>query len=105
MLQGRDLIFVEERGTRFAKPFLFCPELKAHNTAVALGRHNYTDPSWIRACNAFTFPGVGHGALFAPPGMPAAACVTQIVADFLANPKQAPDSRCLAQVKPAFVVE
>lgn len=53
----------------------------------------------------FTFPGVGHGALFAPPGMPAAACVTQIAADFLANPKQAPDSRCLAQVKPAFVVE
>lgn len=53
----------------------------------------------------FTFPGVGHGALFAPQGMPAAACVTQIAADFLANPRQAPDSRCLAQVKPAFVVE
>lgn len=53
----------------------------------------------------FTFPGVGHGTLFAPQGMPAAACVTQIAADFLANPKQAPDSRCLARVKPEFVVE
>jgi len=52
-----------------------------------------------------TFPGVGHGALFAPQGMPAAACVTTIAADFLANPQQAPDRRCLAQVKPAFVVE
>lgn len=53
----------------------------------------------------YTFPGVGHGALFAPRGMPAEACVTQIAADFLANPKQTPDSRCLSQIKPAFVVE
>ncbi|KAF0654518.1 putative hydrolase [Cyanobium sp. Copco_Reservoir_LC18] len=52
-----------------------------------------------------TFPGVGHGALFAPQGMPAAACVTQIATDFLANPRQAPDRRCLAQVRPTFVVE
>lgn len=52
-----------------------------------------------------TFPGVGHGALFAPPGMAAATCVTQIAVDFLANPQQAPDRRCLAQVRPAFVVE
>jgi hypothetical protein len=36
----------------------------------------------------FTFLGVGHGALFAPGGMP----VT-------------PGSRCLAEVKPAFAVE
>jgi pimeloyl-ACP methyl ester carboxylesterase len=52
LLQGRDLIFVEERGTRYAKPFLFCPELNAHNIAVAQGKQNYTDPSWIKACNA-----------------------------------------------------
>ncbi len=51
LLQGRDLIFVEERGTRFAKPFLFCPELHAHNIAVAQGKQNYTDPGWVRACN------------------------------------------------------
>jgi pimeloyl-ACP methyl ester carboxylesterase len=54
---------------------------------------------------AYTFPGVGHGALFAPSGMPAAACVTQITADFLARPTATPDSSCLAGVKPAFVVE
>jgi hypothetical protein len=53
----------------------------------------------------YPFPGVGHGALFAPRGMPAEVCVTQIAADFLANPMRAPDSRCLTQVKPAFVVE
>lgn len=53
----------------------------------------------------YTFPGVGHGALFAPRGMPAEACVTRIAADFLAQPQQAPDSRCLTQIKPAFVVE
>jgi pimeloyl-ACP methyl ester carboxylesterase len=52
LLQSRDLIFVEERGTRYAKPFLFCPELHAHNIAVAQGMQSYTDPSWIRACNA-----------------------------------------------------
>ena len=53
----------------------------------------------------YTFPGVGHGALFAPQGMPAEACVTQITAAFLANPKQTPDSSCLTQIKPAFVVD
>lgn len=53
----------------------------------------------------YTFPGVGHGALFAPRGMAAEACVTQITADFLSNPKQAPDSRCLSRVKPAFVIK
>ncbi len=53
----------------------------------------------------YTFPGVGHGALFAPRGMPAAACVTQIAADFLANPKQVPNSDCLNEIEPAFVIE
>ena len=53
----------------------------------------------------YTFPGVGHGALFAPRGMPAEACVTQIAADFLANPMQAPDSHCLTRIKPAFVID
>lgn len=51
LLKGRDLIFVEERGTRFAKPFLFCPEHHAHNIAVAKGEISYTDASWIQACN------------------------------------------------------
>ncbi len=51
LLKSRDLIFVEERGTRYSKPFLFCPELNAHNIAVARGQQNYTDPSWIKVCN------------------------------------------------------
>ncbi|WP_168163446.1 alpha/beta fold hydrolase [Calothrix sp. 336/3] len=59
----------------------------------------------LKTAYVYTFPGVGHGALFAPRGMPAEACVTQIAADFLGNPQQTPDSRCLTQIKPAFVVE
>jgi len=59
----------------------------------------------LKTAYVYTFPGVGHGALFAPEGMPAETCVTQIAADFLANPRQIPDSRCLTQIKPAFVVE
>ncbi|WP_094510982.1 alpha/beta fold hydrolase [Synechococcus sp. MW101C3] len=59
----------------------------------------------LTTATVVTFPGVGHGALFAPGGTPAAACVTQIAADFLARPTTTPDSRCVDQVKPAFVVE
>lgn len=59
----------------------------------------------FKTAYVYTFPGVGHGALFAPRGMPAEACVTQIAVDFLANPKQAPNSSCLTQIKPIFVVE
>lgn len=59
----------------------------------------------MKTSYVYTFPGVGHGALFAPRGMAAEACVTKIAADFLANPEQTPDSRCLTQIKPAFVVE
>lgn len=59
----------------------------------------------LKTAYVYTFPGVGHGSLFPPRGMPAAACVTQIAADFLANPKQAPNSSCLTQIKPLFVVE
>ncbi len=59
----------------------------------------------MKTAYVYTFPGVGHGALFAPRGMAAEACVTHIASDFLTNPRQTPDSRCLARVKPAFVVE
>lgn len=59
----------------------------------------------MKTSYVYTFPGVGHGALFAPRGVAAEACVTKIAADFLANPEQTPDSRCLTQIKPAFVVE
>ena len=52
ILKGRDLLFVEERGTRYSKPFLSCPEINAHNVAVAKGEKAPTDPGWIKACNA-----------------------------------------------------
>jgi pimeloyl-ACP methyl ester carboxylesterase len=59
----------------------------------------------LKTAYVYTFPGVGHGSLFAPRGMPAEACVTQIAANFLADPKQVPNSSCLTQIKPLFVVE
>lgn len=59
----------------------------------------------LKTAYVYTFPGVGHGALFVPPDMPAGACSTQMAAQFLANPHQAPDSGCLAQIKPSFVVD
>lgn len=52
ILKSRDLLFVEERGTRYSKPFLSCPEINAHNLAVAKGEKAPTDPGWIKACNA-----------------------------------------------------
>lgn len=59
----------------------------------------------LKTAYVYTFPGVGHGALVVPPNMPSGDCATQIATDFLANPQQTPDSRCLTQIKPAFVVE
>jgi pimeloyl-ACP methyl ester carboxylesterase len=52
ILKGHDLVFVEERGTRYSKPYLSCPEINAHNVAVAKGDMAPTDPGWIKACNA-----------------------------------------------------
>jgi pimeloyl-ACP methyl ester carboxylesterase len=59
----------------------------------------------LRTAYVYTFPGLGHGSFFPPPGMPATVCAIQIATDFLANPKQEPSSSCLTQVKPLFVVE
>jgi pimeloyl-ACP methyl ester carboxylesterase len=59
----------------------------------------------LKTAYVYTFPGAGHGALIVPPNLPAAACSTQIAGDFLTNPNQPPDSRCLTQIKPVFVVE
>lgn len=55
--------------------------------------------------HVYTFPGVGHGSMFAPPGTPAATCVAAIADDFLAAPQQKPDSKCLSKVKPIFEYE
>lgn len=51
ILRDRDLVFMEERGTKYSKPFLSCPEINAHNLAVALGKKSYTDRGWIKQCN------------------------------------------------------
>ncbi|MFY7867299.1 alpha/beta hydrolase [Roseateles sp.] len=59
----------------------------------------------LKTAYVYTFPGLGHGSFFPPPGMPATDCVMQIATDFLAKPRQAPNSSCLTQVKPLFVVE
>lgn len=59
----------------------------------------------LRSAHVYTFPGLGHGSFFPPPGMPATSCVMQMATDFLANPRQAPNSSCLSQVKPLFLVE
>lgn len=61
--------------------------------------------SQLKAARVYTFPGLGHGSFFPPPGMPATDCVVRIATDFLARPRQAPDSSCLTQVKPMFVLE
>jgi hypothetical protein len=59
----------------------------------------------LKNAYVYTSPGVGHGALIVLPDMPAASYVTKIAADFVANPKQTPDSRCLTPVKPVVEYE
>lgn len=51
ILKSRDLIFVEERGTRYSKPYLSCPEINAYKIAVATGEKDATDSGWMKACN------------------------------------------------------
>ncbi|MDX2220868.1 MAG: alpha/beta fold hydrolase [Burkholderiales bacterium] len=63
VLKSRDLVFVEERGTRFSKPFLSCPEYDARNIAVAKGEMAYTDPGWFKTCqDRFKAQGINLGA-------------------------------------------
>ena len=59
----------------------------------------------LKNAYVYTFPGLGHGSFFPPPGMPATDCVIQMATDFLAKPKQEPNSSCLTRIKPLFVVE
>lgn len=63
ILENRDLVFVEERGTRYSRPYLSCPEINAHNIAVAKREKPFTDPGWIRACHErFKAQGINPGA-------------------------------------------
>ncbi len=59
----------------------------------------------LKNAYVYTFPGLGHGSFFPPAGMPATACSIEIATEFLADPGKAPNSSCLTQVKPMFVVE
>lgn len=64
-----------------------------------------TVASNLETAYTYTFSAVGHVVLGSPPDRPAAGCFTDITLAFLAEPNQAPDSRCLAEVKPVFVIE
>jgi pimeloyl-ACP methyl ester carboxylesterase len=59
----------------------------------------------LETAYTYTFSAVGHVVLGSPPDRPAAGCVTDITLAFLAEPNQAPDDSCLAEVEPIFVVE
>jgi len=63
ILQQRDLVFVEQRGTQFSRPALTCPERVDHNVAVAKGELKFSDPAWIKACrNRLAATGVNFSA-------------------------------------------
>lgn len=50
ILQQRDMVFVEQRGTQFSRPALLCPERVDHNVAVKKDELTYGDPGWITTC-------------------------------------------------------
>jgi len=50
LLESRDLVFVEERGTQYSRPFVACPEQTDHNIAVAKGERSPEDTAWMVAC-------------------------------------------------------
>lgn len=63
ILQHRDIVFVEQRGTQFSRPALRCPERVDHNVAVAKGELAFSDPGWIKACrDRLTATGVNFSA-------------------------------------------
>ncbi|HIK44427.1 MAG TPA: alpha/beta fold hydrolase [Leptolyngbyaceae cyanobacterium M65_K2018_010] len=68
-------------------------------------RYGETVARNFQNAHVYTFPGVGHGSMFAPAGTPAATCVEAIALDFLADPNQTPESSCLSEVKPRFEYE
>lgn len=50
LLQERDLVFVDQRGTGHSRPFFGCPERTEHNIAVARDEITPTDTQWMVAC-------------------------------------------------------
>lgn len=52
LLNTRDLVFVEQRGTRHSKPSLLCPEQTAANVATLQGVQDKDDVTFLQACYA-----------------------------------------------------
>ncbi len=52
LLNTRDLVFVEQRGTRHSLPNLLCPEETAHNVAVVQGLVKKEDVTFLQKCQA-----------------------------------------------------
>ncbi|MDG2617386.1 alpha/beta fold hydrolase [Thermoleptolyngbya sichuanensis XZ-Cy5] len=65
LLQARDLVFVDQRGTGHSRPFFNCPEKTEHNIAVARDEIAPTDTQWMVACRDGLRPGFAHRSLAA----------------------------------------
>lgn len=50
ILDTRDMVYVEQRGTLFSKPYLYCPEEVDHDIQVLKGQADEDDLSWVEAC-------------------------------------------------------
>jgi len=52
ILKTRDVVLVEQRGTRHSMPSLYCPEEHEHKVAVLKGEASKNDFSYMEACKA-----------------------------------------------------
>jgi amidase len=52
ILKTRDVVLVEQRGTRHSMPSLYCPEEHEHKVAVLKGEASKDDFSYMEACKA-----------------------------------------------------
>jgi len=52
LLKTRDLVFVEQRGTRHSKPSLLCPEQTVANVATLRGLQDKKDVTFLQECHA-----------------------------------------------------
>ncbi|MCB9077868.1 MAG: alpha/beta fold hydrolase [Anaerolineaceae bacterium] len=51
LLAGRDLVFVEQRGTLYSRPSMLCPEQTAHDLAAAQGLVDDHDLTYLQECH------------------------------------------------------